>query len=329
MEADGYICPVEFNRRTGPPSPPRQQPPVREVAAHNRLDELDWTIASVQEFVEMERARRAEKEQRRHEREEARRVEEEVQAAEAERALRKAEKLRKWEEEQLAMAKAVEVQLSVRLGDIREEIKTEVRKALTSTLVNSQVKTAVNTKGKEKVVAIEELPSTSGTSSEVEAITEGAGKLSIQEKQKRGEDSPPVTTPAKRSSKRTGIRPVRLSERLQRTRTKIAVRRSARGTATKALTAMKPPARDTMMERLLFLDNTRRELSTLDYDMLRMICREEGVNYSMKVQAIFDVADRRAHVRFGEQLPDFGAFESVEDEAVQSGNDENDDKVRH
>ncbi|GBG89793.1 hypothetical protein CBR_g49644 [Chara braunii] len=326
MEADGYVCPTEFNSRTGAPSPPRdraQPPQVVEATAQNRLEELGRTVASVQEFVEMERARRAEREQLRRERDEGRLAEEAARAAEVERAVRKAEKLRKREEEQLAMAKAVEVQLSVRLGDIREEIKTEVRKALSSSLAKQQVTEAVIAKGKEKVVAIEDLPSTSGTSSEVEVITEGTGNLSLQEKGKRGEDVP-VTTPAKRTSKRSGIRPVRLSERLQRTRTKISVRRPARCGATKALTAMKPPARDTMMERMLFLDSTRRELSKMDYDTLHAICREEGVNYATKVQAIFDVADRRVQVRFGEALPDFSSGENVEDDVGHSGNDETD-----
>ncbi|GBG79347.1 hypothetical protein CBR_g29497 [Chara braunii] len=223
MEAYGYVCLAEFNGSAGAASPPRdraQQLPVFEPATDVRLDELGRTVASVQEFVEMERVRRVEKEQRRREREEARQAEEAARVAEAERAFRKAEKLRKREEEQLAMAKAVEVQLSVTLGDIREEIRAEVCKALSNSVDKGQTKTAAIGKGKDKVITIEDLPSTSGTSSEVEAITEGAGNLSIQEKRKRGEDTPmgdnpPVTMPAKRVSKRTGIRPVRLSERLQ------------------------------------------------------------------------------------------------------------------
>ncbi|GBG85623.1 hypothetical protein CBR_g40351 [Chara braunii] len=300
MEADGYACRAEFNRRAGTTSPPRdrtQQPTAVELAADVRLDEIGRTVASVQEFVEMA-----------------------ARVAEAERAFRKAEKLRKREEEQLAMAKVVEVQLLVRLRDIREEIRAEVCKALSSSVEKSQTKTAVTAKGKDKVIAIEDFPSTSGTSNDVEAITEGAGNLSIQEKRKRGEDtpvgcSPPVTTPAKRISKQMSIRPVRLSECLQRMSTKIAVRRPTKGAATKALTAMKPTAKDSMMELMLFLDSSQRELSKLDYDTLRAFCREEGVNYTTKVQAIFDLADRRAQLRFGEQLPEFGTFESSEEGA--------------
>ncbi|GBG65295.1 hypothetical protein CBR_g50336 [Chara braunii] len=141
MEADRYTCPVEFLRRQAVQSPPREGVQPRGAAiepkAANRLDELGRTVASVQEFVEMERARRAERELRRCEREEARRAEEEALAAESEKTARKADKLRKKEEEQMAMAKAVEVQLSLRLGDIQEEIRMELRRASVGTIVNT------------------------------------------------------------------------------------------------------------------------------------------------------------------------------------------------
>ncbi|GBG86995.1 hypothetical protein CBR_g44450 [Chara braunii] len=335
MEADGYVCPVEFSRRTATVSPPRgqvQQPlSGGDQGAHNQLDELGKTVASVQEFVKMERARRAEKEQRRLEREEARRAEAEARRAEAERAARKAEKLRKREEEQLAMAKAVEVQLSLRLGDIRDEIKTEVRKALTSTALKSQPEAAVTVTGKGKEVLIGSLPSTSGSANEVDVITEGTTKLVIQEKRKRGEDtpvgdSPPVTTPTKRTRKRMDVRPVRLSGRLQRTRSRVSVQRPAKRLASKAFTMMKQPTTDNAMERMIFLDNTRRELSKMDYDTLRSFCREEG--YTTKVQAIFDLADKRAQLRLGDLVPDFDSFLNLEEEAVRSSQDEAEDETQ-
>ncbi|GBG87033.1 hypothetical protein CBR_g44490 [Chara braunii] len=200
------------------------------------------------------------------------------------------------------MAKAVEVQLSLRLGDIRDEIKSDARRAVAGSIVKNLRPTQVTTitKGKEK--AVDELPSASGASSDIEGITAGAENLTIQEKRKRDVDtpvgnSPPVTTPAKRVNQRQGIRPVRLSERFQRTRTRISFRRSAR---TKALTAMKAPARDTIVERMLYLDNTRRELSKMDCDQLRAICRQEAGSYSTKVLAIFDIVDQRAIQQFGD-----------------------------
>ncbi|GBG67688.1 hypothetical protein CBR_g816 [Chara braunii] len=109
MEADGFVCLPEFNRRTTT-SPSRDcgPPPASTVQpATSRIDELDRTVASMQEFVEMECARRAERELQRREREEARRAEEAARAAEEERAARKLEKQRRREEEQMKMAKGV------------------------------------------------------------------------------------------------------------------------------------------------------------------------------------------------------------------------------
>ncbi|GBG69888.1 hypothetical protein CBR_g4716 [Chara braunii] len=325
MEADGFICPLEYIQRSTTGSPPRDGVQPRVVAEDhvpgNHLDELGRTVASIQEFIELERARRTEREQQARECKEARRVEAEARAAEAERAARKAEKQRK-REEQMKMAKAVEVQLSLRLGDIREEIKTEVRRDVAGTLVKSQTKTFVNATGKGKEAAVQDVPSSSGVNNEVEAITEGTGSLSIQEKRKRGdveipvEDSPPVITLAKRTNKRLGVRPIRLSDRLQRSRSRIPVRKTNRRVATKALTAVKPSAPDALMDRKIFLDNTRRDLSKIDYDTLRSICREEGVNYATKVHAIFDIADI---------LPNFEAFQNLAGEANQSSNEGSDE----
>ncbi|GBG83178.1 hypothetical protein CBR_g36794 [Chara braunii] len=211
----------------------------------------------------------------------------------------------------MKMAKVVEARLSLRLGDIREEIKIKVCKSVAGTVVKSQTKTVVNNAGKGKEIAVEEVPSSSGTTSEVDAITKRTGSLSTQEKRKRGDvetpvgDSPPIITPAKLSNKWAVIRPIRLFDRLPCTRTRICVRK--RGVAAKALTAVKRPAPDVIMERMIFLDNTRRELSKMDYDTLRSICRDKGVNYATKVQTIFDIADRRAWLRFGAELRSFPA----------------------
>ncbi|GBG72881.1 hypothetical protein CBR_g12601 [Chara braunii] len=152
----------------------------------NRLDELDRTVASMHEFMEMESARRAKRELRRRERDEARRAVEATRAAEEERASRKLEKQRKREEEQMMMVKVVEVQLSMNLGDIREEIKAEVRKAVADTMITM----VVTGKGKQ-AVAKDLSSSSSGATSDVEAITEGTWNLSIQGS---GARIPPLVT---------------------------------------------------------------------------------------------------------------------------------------
>ncbi|GBG66725.1 hypothetical protein CBR_g68709 [Chara braunii] len=302
MENDGHICPPEFDWCKRVASPGRTN---SSDALTARLDELGQSVASLSEFVGVELARRNEKEKKKREKEERRRLEEEEQEREAERIEKAAAEARKKEEEQLAMAKAkaVEIQLALRIGSIRDEIRSEIRRAISEG----------------KAVVTEDTPSTSGTATtseeEVAAITEGAEKLSIVEKRKRGEDvsvadSPPVTTPAKRTSKRPGVRPIRLSDRLQRARAKIS-RKNVR-TPVKALTAVKRPP-DMAMERLSFLDLTCRELSQMDYEKVRRICRIEGVPYTTKMQAIFDLAEWQATLRFGKEEEQSTALVNIED----------------
>ncbi|GBG83889.1 hypothetical protein CBR_g37759 [Chara braunii] len=114
MEDDSYACPPEFNHHGQSASPSREPclPFANKTAAQSQLEELGRTVAAMQEFIEMEQVRRQEREQRQCE--EARCVQEEARKAEEEHAARKAEKQWKHKEEQMGMAKAVEVQVAVR-----------------------------------------------------------------------------------------------------------------------------------------------------------------------------------------------------------------------
>ncbi|GBG68375.1 hypothetical protein CBR_g2918 [Chara braunii] len=142
-ERDGYACPPEFDRRGRSISPkrsygaPLHRSPSADSKTVSKLEELGERVATLKEFVELEKVRREEKEKKRLAREEARKKELEAVQREAEecvaeeaRCLRKLEKQRRREEEQLAMTKAVEMQLAVRLSKIQEEIKSEVRKVV-------------------------------------------------------------------------------------------------------------------------------------------------------------------------------------------------------
>ncbi|GBG84268.1 hypothetical protein CBR_g38239 [Chara braunii] len=192
---DGYTCPPEHERRGISVSPRRshdaslERSPSVDLKTTSKLEELGESVQQLREFVDLVKTRQTEKERRRQEREEAKQREEEERRAEEARAAKKREKQRRCEEEQLAMTKAVELQLAMRLSLIHEDIKSGVRKCVA--------------KGKEAVV--EDLPSTSGNSSEaVEIVTnsDDTNKLVAAEKRKRGEDilvgdSPPVITPTK------------------------------------------------------------------------------------------------------------------------------------
>ncbi|GBG85035.1 hypothetical protein CBR_g39499 [Chara braunii] len=328
--SEGYVCPPEFDRRGRSASPRRsngatiQRSPSVDSKTVSRIDELGQSVATLWEFVDLEMARRNEKEKKQHEREETRRREEEERKAEAIRAAKKADKLRKREEEQLEMSKALEMQLSLRLGNIRDDIREEIRRAVGATM-----------KGKAKVA--KDIPSTSGSETgynEVEVITQGTEQLAISEKRKRGEEtpvgnSPPVKTPTKRANKRTTVNPPRFSERLQRTRTRIT-KKGVCALVNKAQTAIKPPARDMAMERMIYLDRTRRELVHCNCDQLRVFCQEEGVGtvgFITKVQAIFYIADARARVRFDEGKCEIGEEETWDKDEKSSHENSNLDPI--
>ncbi|GBG72305.1 hypothetical protein CBR_g11234 [Chara braunii] len=142
-------------------------------------------------------------------------------------------------------------------------------------------------------------------------------QLAIQ-KRKRGpepvfvEASPPMELSAKRTPKRGTIKPVKLTGRLTRSKTKkagggltptsakkkIATPLSKRRTPTRKQTPAMTPTSKSSMERLRFLDNILRELKDLDATELQRICRDEGIHYDKKVDAIFDIADHRTEVAF-------------------------------
>ncbi|GBG76396.1 hypothetical protein CBR_g22143 [Chara braunii] len=316
-ETDGFVCPPEFDRRGRSVSPCRaaatgiRRSPSIDSKTVSRLDELGQSVATLPEFVDLEMARRNEKEKKRREKEEARLREEEERKAEAAKAAKKMEKLRKREEDQLELTKVVEMQLALCIGNICENLQNEIRRV-------------VGDVEKRKAKVVEQLPSTSGSGAgdnDVDVITEGTERLEICEKRKRGEEtpvgnSPPVTTPAKRANKRTTVWPLQFSDRLQRTRTRIS-KKGGRA-LNKAQTAVKPPARDMAMERMIFLDRTRRELALCNCDQLRVLCREAGVGFAAKVQAIFDIADARARVKYDEGKREAGEDEAWEDSVKSS-----------
>ncbi|GBG82628.1 hypothetical protein CBR_g34998 [Chara braunii] len=248
MEVDGFRCPHEFARRRSSESPRRprsneyKRSPSEEPRVVSKLDDLGRSVAKMQSFIDMEVAKREAKEAKKREREaEKKREEEEALAiAEARKAeelrnLKKQEKLRRREEEREAITKVVDVQVALRLCHIPDVIKAEVCQAITENFADL----------KGKAIALEDVPSTSMPAevrSQVEEITDET---------KRGEetpvgDIPPLTTPAKRASRRSTIRPQRLDERLK-SRT-IQMKATKFRIAQKAMTGIKTGIQDNTME---------------------------------------------------------------------------------
>ncbi|GBG66420.1 hypothetical protein CBR_g61464 [Chara braunii] len=332
MEADGYVCPPEYQRRgqSSSPHPNRgtslKRSPSEEPATKNRTEGLEKTVEAMKAFVDTEMARRAEKEKKKREKVERKQREEEERAAieTANRAeelnqQRRLEKIRKQEKEREALAKVVEVSVGIRLGSVDDRLKNIVREVL------SESQLLARGKGK----APEAIASTSGTAkeSELEAITKSIEGLQILEKHKHVEDTttgnnPPVTTPTKRVTRRTSMRPLRLAEKLRRR--PILKKSSTLRLNRRAMTAVKTTSENKTVERMQFLEATRKDLIPIHHDEIRKIYNKEGIPYKTKVQTIFDLVDRRAELKFGSEQRGTGII-ILNSESGDVSNDEDDE----
>ncbi|GBG84639.1 hypothetical protein CBR_g38921 [Chara braunii] len=122
--------------------------------------------------------------------------------------------------------------------------------------------------------------------------------------------------PAKRTPKRGILKPVKLTGRLTRSKSKkggggltptstskkIATPLSKRRTPSKKKNPSLTPLSKASLERLRYRDNVLRELKDLDTTKLQRICREEDIHYDKKFEAIFDIADHRTKRAFASAL---------------------------
>ncbi|GBG83667.1 hypothetical protein CBR_g37469 [Chara braunii] len=157
---------------------------------------------------------------------------------------------------------------------------------------------------------------------ELSAQTE---RLCIADKRKRGpepefDDNPPMELPPKRTPKRGVLKPTGLARRLTRARTVVkslgSIKRkspvktplSAKGKKKlmprKLSAEICTPTSKGALRRLCFLDSMMKELKDLDATELQRLCKEEGVPYDGKIDAIFAIADNRAREKFSLDVVD-------------------------
>ncbi|GBG75661.1 hypothetical protein CBR_g20288 [Chara braunii] len=173
-------------------------------------------------------------------------------------------------------------------------------------------------KGKRKVMSgsgSDRHSSEESDTSVTQEITKKAGKLTIAEKRKRGpepvfEDGPPMELSPKRTPKRGMTKPIKLCARLTRAKVKqtggkkpspVKTPLSRRKPCMKKNTPLPKSVTKGTLARLRFKEQVMRELKDLDAAELQRICKEEGVPYDKKVEAIFDIAERRANIAFGKE----------------------------
>ncbi|GBG84770.1 hypothetical protein CBR_g39147 [Chara braunii] len=286
---------------------------------------LGKNVVVIQEHFEAVRAKKEAKAQKKLEIEEAKRREEEAlkfvaeeQARKEKKAEKKKEKVRLEAEWRAEMKKDLDIQAAIRFTEMEDRFISRITQAVAPLgLLRAD-------KGKRKVAY--QSASTSASSSEDEGsdtsvtqeISEKTERLCISEKRKRGpepvfEDSPLMEVPPKRTPKRGILKLVKLSARITRSQAKKggaktpnSMRKAADTPASLRKTPVRisPQARGLTpgskgaLARLRYRDNILRELKTLDATELQRICRDEGVIYDKKIDAIFDIVVHRTNVAF-------------------------------
>ncbi|GBG86655.1 hypothetical protein CBR_g41717 [Chara braunii] len=266
----------------------------------------------------MENRKKEDKERRKREkiesarREEAERAtKEELRLAKEGRAAKKQKKMKKQEEEKLKLKKAMRLHLVVCMGGLREEIKEEMRRNM------EMFQTIV--KGKQRAASPTQSPSgsqgshTSGCAAGgIEEISQRAKNLSINEKRKRSPDrpianSPPMEQPPKRTPRKSTTKPVKLASKLQATTAKITTRKKKQGAKTGSAGKAK------------FMVENMRQLADFHADDLKRLCRREELEYGNKMQAVINVAEKRAEEAYDEEIaestPPAGSRDDTADSA--------------
>ncbi|GBG70404.1 hypothetical protein CBR_g6532 [Chara braunii] len=252
-----------------------------------------WRLSEHRSVLRSEKVKLAEEERLRKEsEEEQQRIHNEKEQRHKKEKKRRT-KLQKEAECEAEMNKKLKMQLTLRTVDFFERREANLDPVL---------EFARKAKGKKKVLVLSDEDAAQGSSeseSETEKLRKKAGKLTISEKRKRGpkpvfEDSPLMVTPSKRTPW-TKAKEGANGGRVTRSHNKIKTKMSPYVEKMK-----KSPGRTDALAKLRFCNQAMDKIRGLDAQELQLICKNEGVSYSGKVEAIFDIARHRTRVAFGE-----------------------------
>ncbi|GBG83632.1 hypothetical protein CBR_g37435 [Chara braunii] len=279
------------------------------------LEKLERNVASLQEYIQLERAKKDEKEARKKAKALAKQREEEGRLERERSIAKKIEKEKRAEEKQLELAKSVDTQLFLKIGELRDEIRQELRRAI---------------KGKNKAKSQTSNDEESGNESDdgTNDLNIRTGQLTINEKRKRGEEpvfedsSPPMIVPPKRTPTRhKGMKEIKTPRSKTRTpRTKMKSRTKLR-TGGQRTPAKKIPAKYETVGHYQYLETVRRELIDCDAKTLEAKCRDAGIEYRGKMYAIFDIAYQKAMVAYGSEQEGGTVVHEVVGEGMNTGGD--------
>ncbi|GBG71641.1 hypothetical protein CBR_g9057 [Chara braunii] len=285
---------------------------------------------TMKEHFDQVRTKKEEKARRKLEKERAKeaerlRIEEEEARSAQEEARREAKKRRKEEKakQEATLKAALKKDVTMHVAMLMSEIKDDWIRQWKTTVLPTLTGGGCDVKGKKQVKFEKEEGSGTECSSEgsemsvMQELSEKTERLCITEKRKRTEDlsfadSPPMEAPPKRTPNRGVVRFGEPSPRTTRARTKgartpiPAKRRSPIKTPLLKFTKNRkqsPPSgkltpASKSLTRLRLRDAIMRELKDCNAEELQRFCKDEGIQYGGKIDAIFDLAEHRSSGSF-------------------------------
>ncbi|GBG72282.1 hypothetical protein CBR_g11210 [Chara braunii] len=321
-----------------------------------KVAELSKGIATIKEHFDEARAKKEEKARKKWEKEqlkeEAKRREEEGKRERAEEAARRAAKKKKKDEKakKEVIARA-EMKKEVTLYAVKMiyEIKNDWLHEWKSTLLPGTTGGTKDVKGKKAVEFIFDNDERSDYNSEgnetsvTQELSEKTCRLCLSENRKREEDvkmedSPPMELPAKRTPGRLGPKPRIPNARLTRSKSmakgprttipakirtpvKIPLSKMNKSKKTPPTGRLTPASK--ALAKLRFRDAIIKEIKDCNADELQRMCREEGLHYDGKLDAIFCLAEHRAQRHFGRD----GVVKEIEVRPIELGTTEAEEPV--
>ncbi|GBG78998.1 hypothetical protein CBR_g28711 [Chara braunii] len=206
--------------------------PERDLGIRATVMKLSKSVTAMHKYVEQQNLKKEEKERRKREKKEAAEREEAEKVRQEEKEARATEKARKRAEEQnkvadaererrAQMKKDVDISVAVRLNEMEESWFQRLH-SMIGPLYSTSDK-----KGKKKVAYVSSQESSdeseASDTSVTQELSERTSMLHISEKRKQGpdveiEDNPPMEKPPKRTPKQGGLKPVKLTARMTRTK---------------------------------------------------------------------------------------------------------------
>ncbi|GBG79564.1 hypothetical protein CBR_g29711 [Chara braunii] len=212
-------------------------------------------------------------------------------------------------------------------SELREKISGGFCEQLTDEMLKALATASIDRKGKKKVASPPSPgPSTTSgnESGDATPLNRRTWILTLKEKRKRSTkktvgNSPPMMQSAKRTPRATGVKPVRLAAKLQRTTPKTKTNKTPpRFTPRRSTSGTKIAATAGSAGKAQFICENIRALADLGAEDLKEICRKEDVDYEKKTIVAMNIAKKRSMVAYESEEEEVGSSD-YETEGIEQG----------